>query len=397
MNRIKRKIKHILMPSEKKEGQEQVLPRILAEKPIAKEKKIVHFSAFTYGNAGDAILPTNVEDAIEYGNEYSYNWKGIHAHKYVDDSIVEYINKSNGVIIGGGGLFLKDTNPNNNSGWQWNCSISQLQKINSPIALFAVGYNRFRNQPDFEPVFKEHLNLLVQKSVFWGLRNTGSIENVKNYLNASNHDKLRYQPCPTTIISRLYPDLVNAFKGQQKEEEKFIALNCAFDRSQLRFGEKIGEKLTSIARVIKELSKYYQIKYYSHMTSDNYFIPFLDSFGIKYKLVQIQTPDEIIREYCKPSLVIGMRGHSQMIPFGCKTPILSIVSHEKMGWFLQDIDKRDWGCEIMTSDFESELLGKALHILKSKDSIVADIETIQQSLLDVTIKNVNDIRKAFNI
>src|SRR5690606_35253924 len=111
------------------------------------------------------------------------------------------INKSKGVIIGGSGLFLKDTNPNMLSGWQWSCSLEMLKKIRTPITLFAVGYNRFRNQEDFDPVFSEHLNLLAEKSIYIGLRNQGSIINVEKYLTKENKKKVRYQPCPTTIIS----------------------------------------------------------------------------------------------------------------------------------------------------------------------------------------------------
>lgn len=375
--------------------EELSLPEILPHKEICKEKKIVHFSAFNYGNAGDVILPINVKDGIEYGLDYEYDWRSIHAHKYVDDKIVELANSSNGIIIGGGGLFLKDTNPNNNSGWQWNCSVDQLKKINVPIALFAVGYNRFRNQADFEPVFREHLNILAEKSIFLGLRNYGSIEMIKNYLHPENFGKLRYQPCPTTIISRLYPDNVNIVK--RNSEEKFIALNCAFDRSQLRFGEKIGNILTSIAKVVKVLSKDYMIKYYSHMPSDNYFIPFLDSFGIKYELMHIKTPIEIIEEYSKPSLVIGMRGHSQMIPFGCKTPILSIISHEKMGWFLKDINRSEWGSEVTNPDFENDLLEKAIYLLNNKNMVIEDITNIQETFFNITMDNVSEIRKIYDL
>lgn len=30
--------------------------------------------------------------------------------------------------------------------------------------MFAVGYNRFRGQEDFDPIFKEHINLFCRKS-----------------------------------------------------------------------------------------------------------------------------------------------------------------------------------------------------------------------------------------
>ncbi|WP_051697903.1 polysaccharide pyruvyl transferase family protein [Prevotella sp. 10(H)] len=392
--RLKKLLKYPLKMAIQNRVEELSLPHILPHKAVNTAKKIVHFTAFTYGNAGDAILPTNVKDSVEFGLPYEYEWKAIHAHKFVDEKIVKLCNNSNGIIIGGGGLFLKDTNPNNNSGWQWNCSVDQLKKITVPITLFSVGYNRFRDQADFEPIFKQHLNLLAEKSLFLGLRNTGSINKVTEYLIPSNRNKLRYQPCPTTIISQLYPGLIETFP---KEEDKFVALNCAFDRSRLRYGEHIGDKLTSIARVIKKLSLEYKIKYYEHVGTDNYFIPFLDSFGIKYDLIKIESPLNIIQEYSKPSLVIGMRGHSQMIPFGCKTPILSVISHEKMKWFLEDINHPEWGCEITNPHFESDLYEKSIYMLNNRNSVIEDIKSIQKDLFNITINNVLEIRKNYNL
>jgi hypothetical protein len=38
-----------------------------------------------------------------------------------------------------------------------------------------------------------------------------------------------------------------------------------------------------------------------------------------------------------------MRGHAGMIPFGCGTPIISLVSHPKMAYFLADIERPEWG------------------------------------------------------
>ena len=48
--------------------------------------------------------------------------------------------------------------------------------------IFSVGNNRFIDQADFAPPFSEHVNLTMEKSVFFGLRNTGSMETIKPYI-----------------------------------------------------------------------------------------------------------------------------------------------------------------------------------------------------------------------
>jgi polysaccharide pyruvyl transferase WcaK-like protein len=307
--------------------------------------KAVHVSGFTFGNAGDIVLPIVLRDLFKTTIGIK-KWYHIHVHREIDDCLLRKINKRDVLFIGGGGLFLKDTNPNNLSGWQWSCGIDQLKKINIPIIMFAVGYNRFRGQEDFESLFIEHFNVFTEKAAFIGIRNTGSINKLKNYLKKDAvKSKLQFQPCMTTLISKIYGHEINFHC-----KEDFIAVNCAFDRQNLRFYSE--ELLYIISRVVKELSKITKIKYYSHTSSDNHILAYFDELDIRYKVIKLHDAKQIIQEYKRPRLVIGMRGHAQMIPFGCLTPILSIITHDKLNWFLEDISHPEWGIDVLQSDFE---------------------------------------------
>lgn len=347
--------------------------------------KLTHISAFSYGNAGDTILPVVLRDLFQEKIGVR-KWLSILVHTVIDKNKVSKINKTDGLVIGGGGLFLKDTNPNNLSGWQWSCGIEELKEIKVPLVMFAVGYNRFRGQSDFEPIFTEHVNLFVRKAVFVGIRNTGSINKIKTYLADDIKDKLVYQPCMTTVISKLYPNYTNFFK-----KEDFIALNCAFDRQDLRSSDE--EILNSIARVCKKLSEITKIKYYSHMQGDNKVLPYLDKHGVEYELIQFKTVDQIIKEYSRPKLVMGMRGHAQMIPFGCNTPILSIVSHDKLQWFIDDINHSEWGVDVLDPNFEENLLSKATAMYNTSDSLVKEVTIQQERLWQITLDNLQTIQK----
>lgn len=345
---------------------------------------ITHVSAFTYGNAGDTILPIALRDTWHAVKE-EINWNTQHVYPVVDEEIVKRINKSKGLIIGGGGLFLRDTNKNDISGWQWPCSTNMLEKINVPIILFAIGYNRFRGQEDFDSIFYENIKALAKKAEYIGLRNNGSINAIKNYLPEELHYKLRFQPCMTTFLAKLYPQLCN-----YKKKEGFIAINTAFDRPYHRFGSEIGNILSSLARVAKHLSAEHSIKFYSHMPTDEAFLPFLRAFDVPFELVKLDNthPTEILRQYAKPNLVIGMRGHAQMIPFGCCTPIVSIVSHNKMQWFLDDIQKPHWGVDVLSKNFEEELLNRATTSLNNTKEEIEYIDLKQKELYSISQENV---------
>jgi polysaccharide pyruvyl transferase WcaK-like protein len=349
---------------------------------------LCHISAFSYGNAGDTLLPVVLRDLFNDSIGIK-KWEDSHVYTTVSQKTLRKINSSKGLVIGGGGLFLKDTNPNNLSGWQWSCGIEELRKITVPIVVFAVGYNRFRGQDEFEPIFKEHLNEFVSKASFVGIRNHGSIEKLKSYLDDERlKRKLMFQPCMTTLISKIYP-----MYADYSVKDDFIALNCAFDRQHLRSNN--DTILKSIVMAVKKLSTITKIKYYSHMKSDNEMLPYLDEQNIPYDLIEFQSVKQIVECYSRPRLVIGMRGHAQMIPVGCNTPILSIVSHDKMQWFLNDINHPEWGVDVLNENFGEELMEKALFNYNEWKNCYDTILVEQSKLWRTTSKNLQLINSIF--
>ena len=126
------------------------------------------------------------------------------------------------------------------------------------------------------------------------------------------------------------------------------------------------------------------------MLSDEAIIPFLQSHGVKYTLVRLNNthPKRIIEEYTKPKLVIGMRGHAQMIPFGCKTPIISIVSHNKLQWFLDDINKPEWGVDVKSFNFKNDLKLKVFKSLENTEENIRFIEKKQNEFFEISLNNV---------
>jgi polysaccharide pyruvyl transferase WcaK-like protein len=347
---------------------------------------ITHISAFSFGNTGDTLLPLVLRDLFNSSIGFRH-WSHIHAHTIITDELVSKINSKDVLIIGGGGLFLKDTNQNNLSGWQWSCSIEQLKKINVPIIMFAVGYNRFRGQDDFEPIFREHLNIFVEKAVFVGIRNTGSMNKLNGYLEKDElKAKLQFQPCMTTLLAKLYGNKIDFHTSK----DDFIAINCAFDRQELRFASK--ELLLGITRVVKRLSEIARIKYYSHMNSDNQILSYFEKANIPYELIELKNIKQIIKEYKKPRLVIGMRGHAQMIPFGCLTPILSIITHDKLHWFLEDISHPEWGVDVTHPNFEERLLEKAVYLYQNHEKCIEEIKLQQDKLWGITLNNLDSIK-----
>ena len=300
-----------------------------------------------------------------------------------------YANAGKALVVGGGGLFFERTDEQSGS-WQWDISDEAIDRLKVPIFIFAVGYNQFRGQGELSESFKENINRLAPHCGFIGLRNHGSIDAISKYLLPEYPDKLVWQPCPTTIISRICPEYTN-----ENPEEDFIAVNLAFDKSELRFSQNgaliYKERIMDILEILNILQNKIKIKYYSHFGSDNAILKYLDQAGIRYELVDLFSEkdiNKIYHAYSTPKLVIGMRGHAQMIPFGLKVPILSIISHDKLQWFLDDIAHPEWGVDIRDDNFAVQLYEKACAILDNRDAIRDEISHIQDKLFDVTMANI---------
>jgi polysaccharide pyruvyl transferase WcaK-like protein len=195
----------------------------------------------------------------------------------------------------------------------------------------------------------------------------------------------------TTLCKKLYPDLIDRARREKKGE--FIAINCAFDRIEKRLNGRHDEILFNLAVTLRELSLTYPIAYYAHGKSDEQMLPYLDEVGVPYELVKLYDvhPREVIEAYSRAALAIGMRGHAQMIPFGCGTPIVSLISHDKIRWFLDDIRHPEWGIEMSSESFQKDLARRVFQTMETLDQTVATINIIQDELFETTQQNIHDL------
>lgn len=362
------------------------------EENFNKNNYLTHITYYKVGNAGDTCLSQCVRKTFEK-NSVNSSWKIINLSDTVTDKTISCINNSNGIVLGGGGLFLPDTNGNNISGWQWAISKEDVNRINKPIIIFSVGYNYFRGQTPSD-LFKDSLINICEKAAFIGLRNGGSVREVKKLLPEKLKDKVIYQPCTTTLIRKIYSDL-----PPKKQGTKNICLNMAFDRSEMRYGENKDKILNQVAKGIKKIENMgYKIHFAAHMKTDFSFLPYLEEQGVHFESHDVSAflPNKLFEFYNNMDLVLGMRGHAQMIPFGLNCEIISLGTHEKMKWFLEDINAPEWYIEL-TNDIESLDLRIAdtfreVHIT-NHDETNKRLLAAQDRLWNITQKNLEVIKE----
>lgn len=362
----------------------------LKYRPCGRGIPVSHVTCYAVANAGDTTLSECVRRTFNREFETPIDWRLETVYQPVDARLLQRINASQALIIGGGGLFLPDTNANSISGWQWACSKASLNEIRVPIILYSVGYNYFRGQ---EPnkLFIDNLNAIVEKSVFVGLRNHGSVEAVRVLLREPLRDKICYQPCTTTLIRRIMPEL------PPKKESGKIAFNFAFDRAEKRYGERREEILREVVKSMYLLrDRGYEVYVVAHCVNDLSILPLIHD---RRKMHAVNAAawdlDRLARFYNDMDVVLGMRGHAQMIPFGVNCHIISLGSHEKMRWFLEDIGATDWYVELTedSSGLSSRIEKKfyEIHERDGQETTRRIVET-QNKLLRITEDNMQGIK-----
>ncbi|MYR95154.1 MULTISPECIES: glycosyltransferase [unclassified Streptomyces] len=362
-----------------------------AEGPASGQLAHVAFYMERQGNAGDKLLPESVR--LAFGQDTGPGrWHSVHAHRLFDEAALERVNARRGLVIGGGGLFIPDTAPNGNSGWQWNVSDELLGRIDVPVMVYAVGFNAFDGQAygHGRKRFLSSLRKLVETSAFFGLRNHGSIEKVRDLLPPELQDKVRFQPCPTTVTRQL----VEGWRDPA-ERENTILVNAAYDRAGLRFGHDYGHFLGEMATAVTALGEQAEVKCVAHSLDDERIaFDLRREHGISLPVIPMYDFDnDAIRDvYARTKLVIGMRGHAGMIPFGCGTPIISLISHPKMAYFLADIERPEWGISVHDRHLGARLTERATELLADHAAAVADVHGRQQELWKVTEANAADLR-----
>lgn len=358
--------------------------------------QVAHVALFADGkdNAGDKVLPEAVRRC--FGEDTGpQGWHAVPVHRLVTEDVLAQLNARRGVIVGGGGLFLPDTWPNGNSGWQWNVPDAMLARLSAPLAVFAVGFNVFDGQHFSASRMAGSLRAVAERSVFFGLRNHGSVERVRELLPPELADRVRFQPCPTTVLRHLIPGWRDPADGGRAD---VVLLNCAYDRAGLRFGHDYGHFLGQMAAVVRGLGGRAEVRYAPHAPSDERFVHDLRrEHGLTIPVEPLyELPNEgVLDAYARARLVIGMRGHATMIPFGCGTPVLSLVSHPKMAYFLTDIDRPEWGVSVHAPDLAGALLDRAAALLDRHEDAVADVHARQEPLLRVTRANAAEIAGLF--
>lgn len=270
---------------------------------------------------------------------------------YFSPQLIDYMNRDADMLfLAGGGLIFNRPQDCSVSGWQWNIDVKNISKIKIPLVVNAIGYNKFpQDHSEFKSGMWENLQETIDHSSLFSVRNVGTYNVLKE--NGLDVSKIHITPdCGMFIKKEKYKKSI--FNKSLK-----IGLNWASDRAIQRFGGTGEKELRLVVewckRMVAEMgATIYLIEHLmpndSNINSKNMihkiFTQQLGENGIILRNVADgmypmfdYTAGFFADVYSKMDLVVGMRGHSMIIPFGLGVPTIGIGAHNKIKWFLEDV------------------------------------------------------------
>ena len=302
---------------------------------------------------------------------------------------VDQVNENfDAVVIGGGGIFPRRLNAAAVSGWQWNITTELLARLKKPVIVFGAGNPPNFDPDNYNPVFRTHINQTMKQSIFCGLRSTGAVDAMREYLDDPADAPLVFQPCPTTINKYLLPSLV----GVDQPGERRLGLQLGLETPHIDSGLTPEAIFPRYVELVKELrAAGWQIDFFAHKRTD---FAFFTEHGKGLGLNPVQlygTPDVLfagVHAYAQPTIVLGARGHSQMVPFGAGRIPLSLSTNQKIRYFAHEAGHPEWLIDPWANDMADRSLATIRQADENRAQLEADIAITQQRFLAATRDNL---------
>ncbi len=295
--------------------------------------KIFYFSiGAPSGNFGDDVIQYATRLHMErlFGD---VEWVTYPMRYHTTAEMFRTLNSCDMALVGPGGIIL----PMNDSfsGYQWNISERHLKKIQIPLVVLAAGWNLFRGQI-LTPFAHNHLRLLGERADIFTVREWGSQRKLRD-LGVKG---VEVCPCPSMFV--------DTEKRKIDADVPMIGINLAGDRRGFRFGNlfRFHEELNdALSEISADGCSLWQV---NHSWSPEMNMSDITAHRVDMNVRNIETNwltdktlPERIRSFKDFDVMIGMRGHGCMVPFGQGVPVIGLSSHKKIDWFMESVGHDD--------------------------------------------------------
>lgn len=321
-----------------------------------KSKTIWHVGGYNR-NYGDFVLLESIRENLQKQSDIPLNFVNVDCQSthFFEELINQLNEKADMLLIGGGGFIMNRHEDNSLSGWQWSIKNENISQIKVPIVVYGIGYNKFHyDNRGFKEQMNESLILTQKHSKLFSVRNNGTKEEVLS--RGLDINKIEVIPDSGMFITpmKIKTNFLNSGK-------MLIGLNFVSDRPQYTYPEDYNESKNQILNNLINTCKFF-ITHHNAIIINIDHIPELDKevnnlfkkelgennyLVLSEQLPEIYPPSLINSHYLAyiykcMDVVIGMRGHSNIISFGMETPFISMGTHNKNRFFTKDIGEEKY-------------------------------------------------------
>ncbi len=321
------------------------------------KKKVIYHTGAWSGNFGDSIIQQSIQNGLSQLSKRDLQFRYINCQQteFTREIIEEINSEGDLLIVGGGGLIFYRPKDNSKSGWQWNIDINLIDQLRVPLVIYGIGYNQFEyDNSNFIPITNKHLQTTVEKAALCSVRNSGSKKELM--IRGCNGSKIKIIPDSGMFLKPKKIDIPGFIPSKLH-----IGFNWTTDRENQTFPHPFEDNRDKFINSCIELLNYIiktknaQIFHIGHMSYDfdNKIIKILKNNLILEPIIiddvlkQIYPPSGenaryLVDVYRQMDIVLGMRGHSNIVSFGQNIPFIGLGSHRKIRYFLEDIDRKEY-------------------------------------------------------
>jgi hypothetical protein len=187
---------------------------------------------------------------------------------------------------------------------------------------------------------------------------------------------------------------------------RVLGINLANDQADLRAGseeEQVQQAQEILRFALAAQRKGWTVHFVHQAPQDNTELykhsAEVEFSSLKYKTVRFDSVEDIYNYYSNTVTVAASeRGHGVMIPFGVRCATISIITHEKVKSFLDDIGHPEWGVEASAdlrpegaAGLADDLLAVLEHIDGNRQQVYDEIRAAQDMLMLTTARNMGTI------
>lgn len=324
-------------------------------------KTIWHVGGWSsnYGDRALQIATTKImRDRAPAGTELRFVYVD-NQNTYFSPQMIAKLNaEADMLLLGGGGFIFHRPQDNSHSGWQFNIDTENISSIEVPIAVYGIGYNKFPyDSGGFPDYMWDSVKEVVNRSIAFSVRNMGTYETME----AEGVDMTNVTVVPdAAVFAEAYPYTHSCLENNKLK----IGFNWATDRWNQRFDLSSNTslaqvKLDTTLNVLKEKAQEHNAYVYmiehlmpnelNKLDKEDMRDMFMSKMGSDGYVVSECMAEELyppydykagmfVDIYRQMDLVVGMRGHANIIAFGQNTPPIGIGEHNKVKWFLDDVE-----------------------------------------------------------